>query len=255
MLSEFQQIRLNKTYSAITASKINHLVSVDLCEGYDTHVVLATENGYILKYAHDEVPLQSLSAKGVKGINLRDDALVGARYVSSLNKDEVLLLTNRGAIKREYAQNIETSHRPAKGKLFLKNVKTNPYQFLGIVAENIFRLKDFVSLRILTKAGDLIIKGNDLKPDRYEHGIPYLEKDEIPESLLLDKNTPQEANRILYKLFQDKDYSAKDEDEDETLDDDVIFELEKIIKSSGTKPSIKDEDEDQSEVVIQETLF
>ena len=256
MLRDFQQVRLNKTYGAIPASKINHLVSVDLREAYDTYIVLATENGYILKYSHDEVPIQSLVAKGVKGINLRDDALVGARYVSSLNKDEILLLTNRGALKREYAQNIETSRRPAKGKLYLKKVKTNPYQFLGMVAENIFRLKDFVSVRILTKEGALLIKGTELKPDRYEHGIPYVEKPEIPEGLLLDKNTPELANQILHKLFQDKDYTAKEEEKPD-LDSDVIFELEKIIKSSEKQsmPEEETKDEEENEIMIQETLF
>ncbi|MDD4184907.1 MAG: DNA gyrase C-terminal beta-propeller domain-containing protein, partial [Candidatus Izemoplasmatales bacterium] len=220
-------------------------------------IVLATEKGYVLKYSHEEVPLQSLQAKGVKGINLRDDILVGARYVSSLNKDEILLLTNRGAIKREYAQNIEVSHRPAKGKAFLKSVKTNPYQFVGIVAENIFRLKEFVNIRILTKDGSVVIKGNELKPDRYEHGIPYLEKTEVPVALQLDKNTPQVANRILYKLFEDKDYTAKESDEDSDLDDDVIFELEKIIKSSKDQPKlvVEEDEEDENEVMIQETLF
>lgn len=250
-LAEFQQIRLNKTYSAMPASKINTLVSVDLREGYDTHVVLVTENGYVLKYLHEEVPIQSLNARGVKGINLRDDILIGARYVSSLHKDEILMLTNRGAIKREYVQNIETSHRPAKGKLFLKSVKTNPYQFRGFIAENIFRLKEHVSLRIVAKDECLVIKGSELKPDRYEHGIPYMEKETQPEALLLDKNTPDVANRILYKLHANKDYNAVDEEDE--LEKDVIFELEKIIKSSA-KPA-EPEAEDDNEVMIQETLF
>ncbi|MDD5601355.1 MAG: DNA topoisomerase IV subunit A [Candidatus Izemoplasmatales bacterium] len=166
-LSEFQQIRLNKTYNAHPASKINTLVSVDLMEGFDTDIVLVTENGYVLKYPISEVPSQRLSAKGVKGINLRDDILVGAKYVSSIPKDELLMLTNRGAIKRESVLNIEQGHRPAKGKLFLKQVKTNPYRFRGIAAENIFRLREYLTIRIMTIDQPFELSASDLKPDRY----------------------------------------------------------------------------------------
>jgi topoisomerase-4 subunit A len=116
-LPEFNKARINRTYNCMPASKINALVAVDLKENYDRDVVLATKNGYILKYDLSEVPVQSLGAKGVKGINLRDDELIGAQYTTHINKDEVLLLTNRGGLIREFTANIPTSRRPAKVKV------------------------------------------------------------------------------------------------------------------------------------------
>ncbi len=253
-LVEFQQVRLNKTYNCINASKINHLVSVDLKESFDTDIALVTENGYVLKYSETEVPIQSLNAKGVKGINLRDDSLVGAKYASSISKDEMLMLTNRGALKREFSQNIERSHRPAKGKQYLKSVKTNPYQFVGMVAENIFRLKDHLAIRILMKDKEMIIKGIELKPDRYEHGIPYLEKEEMPIGLMLEKNNYKEANQILYKLASDQ-ASGIIEENPEEVEDDMMLELEKIILTSDNFNKSEQEEEDDEEKIIQQTLF
>ena len=254
-LSEFQQIRLNKTYIAIPASRINPLVSVDLKEVFDTDIVLVTENGYVLKYAEEEVPIQRISAKGVKGINLRDDILIGAKFVTSIAKDEVLLLTNRGAIKREFVQNIERGHRPSKGKQYLKQVKTNPYRFRGMGAENIFRLRDYLTLRILTDDLPFDLRAIELKPDRYEHGIPMLEKDLDPLGLMIEKNNYKEANKILVKLYQDLASGILPESlpEDE---EDMLAELEKIIQTGETKTAdTEGEDEDEDEVIIQQTLF
>ncbi|MBU0997392.1 MAG: DNA topoisomerase IV subunit A [Firmicutes bacterium] len=269
-LSEFQQIRLNKTYNCMPASKINHLVSVDIKESYDTSVTMASKNGYVVKYDITDIPAQSLSAKGVKGINLRDDDLIGARYTNSISKDEILLLTNRGAIKRCFTSTIDISHRPAKGKLFLKSVKTNPYQFIGFISENVFRLKDYITFRIILKDGEFIIPGNDLKPDKYEHGVPILEKEDCPVDFKMDKNQPYLVNQSLMKLFKEEVQTDElDESEEEVETEDVMLELEKILSSRADfvpqeRPVLKakleieekeEEEEDDDSIIVQQTLF
>ncbi|MGD9909369.1 MAG: DNA topoisomerase IV subunit A [Candidatus Izemoplasmatales bacterium] len=267
-IQEFQQTRLSKTYSAMPSTKINPLVSVDLKEKYDTFVVLASKNGYVVKYDETTVPIQSLSAKGVKGINLREDELVGARYANAISKDEVLFLTNRGAIKREFTTNIDLSNRPAKGKPYLKSVKTNPYEFIGMLSENVFRLKEYITFRILLKEGDVVIPGEELKPDKYEHGVPVLEKESRPYGFAMDKNTPFEAHLILAKLY--KEQPADEEVIEEQ--NDVMLELEKILaiqedmaKVDTAKEEIaqkkfvvlekEEEEEDEDAIIVQQTLF
>ncbi|MBU1145497.1 MAG: DNA topoisomerase IV subunit A [Firmicutes bacterium] len=257
-LSEFQQIRFNKTYNCMQASKINNLVSIDLKEPYDTDVIVASEKGYLLKYEESEVPIQSLSARGVKGMNLRDDVLIGAKFASLISKDEILLLTNRGGLKREFVQNIERGHRPAKGKLYLKHVKTNPYEFVGMICENVFRLKEFITFRIITNKDSLVIPGVDLKSDRFEHGIPYLEKEAIPLFLQMDKNQQKETNRILNKLLKDSESGIIEEETKEEIDDNIFLELEKIISSntpSSEKKAEEEEEEEDDEYIVQQTLF
>ena len=242
MIEEFSKTRINRTYNCIPASKINPLVSVDLREEYDRDIVLATENGYLLKYSYEEVPVQSLNAKGVKGINLRDDKLVSAKYTTHINKDEVIFLTNRGGLIREFTQNIDTSHRPAKGKLRLKAVKSNPYKFVGMISENIFRLKEFLSIRIIGETAEVIVPAEELKPDRYEYGIPYIPQSKKPILLLVDKDNVQDADEILNKL------AVSIEEEEDVVDDnqDVLYELEKIISSAQQveEPETEEDDED-----------
>ncbi len=256
LLSEFQKQRINKTYNVLPASKINKLVTVDLREKYDAFIVLATKNGYVLKYDAEEVPIQSLAAKGVKGINLRDDVLVGAKFTTNINKDEVLFLTNRGGLKREFSQNIDTSHRPAKGKRYLKTVKSNPFEFIQIASENVFRLKEYIAIRIIAKKKELIIPGIELKPDRYENGIQYLKKSDKPEILMIDKDRYYEANEILFKLM-DSDVEDEEETIEEPESDELMLGLEKIISGNddeeepddldSEEPDDEYEDEDKDE--------
>jgi len=175
-----------------------------------------------------------------------------------------LLLTNRGAIKREFTQNIEVSRRPAKGKLFLKNVKTNPYQFVGISSQNVFHLKDYLTFRIVTAKSVLTIPASDLKPDKFEHGAPYLEKDVVPLELYCDEQHRDEIDRIMTKLARDR--MAEPEQPDltpETLpapvepeSGNVMLELEKIINTHAAEVAEDEEREaEEKEKIIQQTLF
>lgn len=258
-LSEFEKSRINKSYKCMYASKINYLVSVDLRESFDRDIVLATEKGYVLKYDIEDVSVQSLNARGVKGINLREDLLIGAKYTTHINKDEVLFLTNRGGLIREFTQNIESFRRPAKGKRYLKTVKSNPYRFKAIIAENIFRLKEILTIRILSDKSEVVIPGIDLKPDRFAFGIPYIPQSHKPNNLLCEISNYLEAIQILEKLDDSTD------SEDTTNDnDDVLYELEKII--SGNEPKkfednseeeVKQDEEDDEldDQIVQQTLF
>lgn len=269
-IKDFLQQRINKTYSSMPCTKINPLVSVDLSGQYDTDVITVSKNGFILKYPLAEVPVLGQSARGVKGMNLREDVLVASVYTTSTSKDELLLLTNRGAIKREFVANMDSGHRPAKGKLYLKSVKTNPYEFIGVVSQNIFYLKDYLNIRIETEKGFMLITGSDLKPDKYEHGIPYLDKDQLPKAIRIEETDGQMIEKILLKLLKEKtsdesennindEVTQKSNEEDVDIpsieeDNSVLWELEKILNTNN--PSTEDDEEnDDNETVIQQTLF
>ncbi len=270
-LYDFQPARINKTYNSMPCTKINPLVAVDLSGVYDEEIVVVSKNGYVLKYPMGEVPVLSMSARGVKGMNLREDELVAAMYTTATSKDEILLLTNRGAIKREFVLNIETQHRPAKGKPYLKSVKTNPYEFISGRSQNIFYIKDLITLRIEMESGSMVIPGADLKPDKYEHGIPYLEKDQVPKSLRIDENDAATIEKILTKLAKERlPIQPSDEPVETTLskepqvedieipsieeDNSVMWELEKIINTNKGSEE-ESEDDEEAEKVIQQTLF
>lgn len=262
-LKEFQPPRILKTYSAIPASLENPLVAVDLVGTYDAWAVVASRHGYVLKYRLDEIPVLSLAARGVKAINLREDVLVGACAATDVSKDEVLFLINRGNLKRETLANLETGHRPAKGKMYLKSVKTNPYQFVGIVSANLFRLKEHLALRILHEKGALVLPGTDLPADKFENGIPVLDKDANPLRILFDELDRPASEELLLKLAAErrKEIPAAPAGEEgipepapapEPATDDLMDALEKILNTNAAPAEEEDPDDEK---IIQQTLF
>lgn len=260
-LKEFQPSRLLKAYSAIPATPENPLSAVDLVADYDVWCVLASRHGYVLRYRLDEIPVLSLAARGVKAIHLREDILVGACAATDVPKDEVLFLINRGGLKREPVANLETGHRPAKGKMYLKSVKTNPYEFVGIVSANLFRLKEHLALRILHEKGVLLMTGTDVPADKFENGIPLLDKDANPIRILFDELDRSAADEIVRKLAAERKKEVPERPvgeigksespapaEPET--EDLMDALEKILNTNAA-----DEDDPDDEKVIQQTLF
>ena len=264
LLKDLIPSRVSKTYQAIPGTVRNSLAAVDLVADYDTHIIVATRNGYVLKYLIAEVPILSASARGVKAINLRDDTLIGTCCISSISKDEILFLTNRGGLKREFGQAIENGHRPAKGKMILKSVKTNPYQFIGIFSANIFRLKEYLTLRIITDKSATLIPASELKPDKYEHGIPLMEKEASILRFLVDELDKATIEMILKKLAKDKkaetgffeneDGEELQNDDDHSEADDVMDALEKIININASTKEAEDDDDEKAKI-IQQTLF
>ena len=172
-------------------------------------------------------------------------------------------MTNRGGVSRDFTINIQQSHRPAKGKLILKNVKTNPYRFMEFISTNVFRLKELFTLRVLGELEAIVIPGMDIQPDRFEYGIPVIAKSKNPKYLSCDIDNYEEINKILDKLCIETDDKVIVKEDN----NDVMFELEKII--SGSKPKIDiegsnidikeiveaEEDDELDEEVVQQTLF
>jgi hypothetical protein len=120
-----------------------------------------------------------------------------------------------------------------------------------MISEHITRFKDYLTIRIMIRDGEMLIKGKDLKSDRYEHGIPYLEKDHVPIKLGIDMTNPEEVSRIRSRIA-DTNATFVEEPEEDTAED-MMNELEKIIQTNI--PDSTDDVEDDDEVVIQQTLF
>ena len=109
-----------------------------------------------------------------------------------------------------------------------------------MLSTNVFRLKDFLTIRILGEKDEVIIPAGDLKPDRYEYGIPVISKSKKPKWLSYDLDNYAECNEILEKL------ASNIEEDEETSDetDEVMYELEKIISGSQSKTDDEDDDDE-----------
>ena len=93
-------------------------------------VFLITRRGFGLRYALNEVPVVGAKAGGVKSINLKKDDYIinGIIFDATASKTEVLILTQRGSVKKMNLNDFDTLGRAKRGLLVLRELKSNPHR-------------------------------------------------------------------------------------------------------------------------------
>ena len=89
-------------------------------------IMLITEKGYALRFNIEEVPVIGAKAAGVKAVNLKDDDVVVAAFIS--NTSSVYLLTHRGSLKRMATEEIPVTSRAKRGLQVLRELKAKPHR-------------------------------------------------------------------------------------------------------------------------------
>ena len=136
-LSDFGVSRYNRAMVAIAVKEDDVLTSVlRISEKMKENIIIATEKGYLLKFSPNDLAPAGLKAMGVKGIQLGTDDIV-IKMITASDKDDLLLLTQRGNIKKIKVKNLTLSARNKKGSLGIKALKTNPHQFLDCMKINV----------------------------------------------------------------------------------------------------------------------
>ena len=110
-ISEFESIRTNGKI-AITLKEEDELISVKQTFG-DDEVIMAADNGRMVRFNEKEVRMMGRSASGVKGIELDGAKVIGAEVV---NKSQlILVVTENGYGKKTDVEEYRLTHRGSKG--------------------------------------------------------------------------------------------------------------------------------------------
>ena len=132
-LSSLYVTRYSKALKATKLKDDDAVVSADVAKGSNYEVVIATKDGFMNRYDASEVSVIEPASFGVKSIELKNrpnDYVVGAKYVSE--KDIVLILTNRGNIKRMRPEEINKGKKNNVGKMYLKAVRSNMHEAIDL---------------------------------------------------------------------------------------------------------------------------
>ena len=109
---EFENIRKNGKI-AITLRENDEVLSVHFTNGNDD-VIIASNNGRMIRFNENEIRVMGRSASGVKGIELSDECYcVGAEIAKE--GQEVLVVTEKGYGKRTDINECRLTHRGSKG--------------------------------------------------------------------------------------------------------------------------------------------
>lgn len=132
-LSKLDVNRYSKVLKATKLREDDEVVSVDITNGPAEEVVIATRDGYMNRYDANEISILEPASFGVKSIELKsrpDDYVIGAKYVRE--KDIIILLTNRGNIKRMRPEEINKGKKNHVGRMYLKIVRSNMHEAVAM---------------------------------------------------------------------------------------------------------------------------
>ncbi len=137
-LNLYKAQRYSKPLVAINLKTDDEVIDVHETNGA-MELFLSSYFGYGLWFHEEEVSIVGVRAAGVKGINLKDgDYVTGGQIVENPNEQSVVILTQRGAIKKMKFSEFEKTSRAKRGVVMLRELKANPHRIVGsvVVSEN-----------------------------------------------------------------------------------------------------------------------
>ncbi|QPC46485.1 DNA topoisomerase IV subunit A [Mangrovibacillus cuniculi] len=171
-LSLYKAQRYSKPLVALNVKSGDELISVMLATDADD-VFLSTATGYGLWFSVEEVSLVGARAAGVKGINLKeDDKVIGAGLIRANTSPNIIVTTQRGAMKKMKLNEFEKSSRAKRGSVMLRELKNNPHRLVSLVVTE----EDVLVHLVTTKGYVEEVSTGDLRfGERYSNGSFYVD--------------------------------------------------------------------------------
>jgi len=141
-LEKFSAIRANGLI-ALSIDDDDNLISVRITEG-QSDLLLGTRKGWAIRFKESNVRPMGRTARGVRGISLRDesDEVVGMAVIPPDDTSTLLTVCTNGYGKRTPTSDYPTKGRGGKGVITIKTTERNG---------------DVVSLRLVNDIDDLMI--------------------------------------------------------------------------------------------------
>lgn len=177
-LALYQAQRYSKPLVALNLKGDDELIDVHLTDG-NQQVFLASRFGYGLWFKEEDVNIVGARAAGVKGMNLKEgDFVAGGQIISNPENEFVILVTQRGALKKMKLSEFELASRAKRGVVMLRELKSNPHRVAGMVIAS-----EGDDVVIHTEKGTReVISVDQIKwSDRYSNGSFVLDEAEAGE--------------------------------------------------------------------------
>lgn len=135
-LNHYKAQRYSKPLVAVNLKEDDEVIDVHETNG-SMEMFLATHFGYGLWFHEEEISIVGIRAAGVKGINLKDgDFVASGQIIENPLEQSIVILTQRGAIKKMKFSEFEKATRAKRGVIMLRELKTNPHRIVGSVVVN-----------------------------------------------------------------------------------------------------------------------
>ncbi|MGG3919952.1 DNA topoisomerase IV subunit A [Parageobacillus thermoglucosidasius] len=175
-LAQYKVQRYTRPLVAINVKEGDEVIHVHATDGQQS-LLLITNQGYGLWFDEAEISMVGVRAAGVKGINLKEgDHVVSAHPIVAEGEQYLVIVTQRGAIKKMPLSEFTKTSRAKRGVVMLRELKTNPHRIVGSVLTD----KNEEMLFIRTETGEIeTLSVSSLRVvDRYSNGSFIIDSDE-----------------------------------------------------------------------------
>jgi topoisomerase-4 subunit A len=146
-LTEFSPWRTYKTRSLVAiklkdADQVQYVGLVD--EENTKDIVLVSHRGFALRFSLNEVSVVGAKAAGVKSMNLKEgDFVVSGLLVQKDSEASIVIVTQRGVVKRMLISELSRLTRAKRGLMILRELRTNPHRviYIGESTEDILLIE------------------------------------------------------------------------------------------------------------------
>ena len=231
----------------MTLDETDEIVSADLTLN-PLEVICASTECEVIRYRASDVKLYGKNASGIKSMKLKDgEELVSAHYANK--NDDVLLLTNRGYIKRIKVEDLTLSQRGRAGIRQIKKVKSNPFILNDMCIMTPNQYKEGVNINICYEEKNDLVNTKDLKYNLSDAGKEII-KNGLGTPLKMYINEPSEKDEVVNGDYLLDTTQSIDLFNYNTLDDepikvskkekDPLDLIDQILQKEETKQEIKD---------------
>lgn len=132
-LAEFFVQRYTKPLKMMNVKKDDVVIFAGIVEP-TVEVYLTTYCSYAIRFELDEIQVTGIKTAGVKAMNLKDgDFIQAANVIPEHHKGKVMIVTQRGAVKKMALDEVELGNRALRGVLTLRELKKNPHRICAVV--------------------------------------------------------------------------------------------------------------------------
>ncbi len=118
--------RNNKVMPAMKLKSHDEMLKAFLCYAHQ-EIICLSKAGFITRYSSDIIPSTNTKSQGVKAMNFGKDDGFATACVLPDDNHSLMVLTEKGSMKRLRINDILETSRTVKGEMICKKMKTNPF--------------------------------------------------------------------------------------------------------------------------------
>lgn len=132
-LTDYAVTRYSKPIKTMNVKAGDEMILVDFVTD-EAELLLTTDTAYAIRFPIEELPVTGVKTGGVKGITLKaGEALVGVNVLNPNETEYVVIVTQRGAVKKMNVAEVDAANRAKRGLKVLTELKANPHRIFAVV--------------------------------------------------------------------------------------------------------------------------